>query len=331
VTAALNLNCNTSPQQYFTGQMIGHSEFLVDRETRRRILDQSPSNKAVLFPYLNGDDFLSGTPTFDRYVIDFGTRDQIEAKGYSAAFRHVELNVLPSRIANAEAGKDASGKQRSHHKQFLEHWWLLSFGRPDLIARISRRKRFLVCSRVTKRPVFVFVSSSIRPGDALSCFPFDDDYTFGVIQSKLHWVWFTQKCSKLTERFRYGEAVWNTFAWPQSPAAKDVKTVAAAGREVRRIRDEALKKIKGGLRAVYRTLELPGHNPLKDAHAALDAAVLAAYGFSAKKDLLQQLLDLNLKVAARIDRNEPVTAPGIPPDFPNPKSLITEDCIHPSV
>ena len=87
------------------------------------------------------------------------------------------------------------------------------------------------------------------------------------------------------------------------------------------MRDEAIQKIKGGLRAVYRTLELPGKNPLKDAHAKLDAAALAAYGFSAKKDLLQQLLDLNLEVAARIDRGEQVTAPGIPPDFPNPKSL----------
>ena len=95
-------------------------------------------------------------------------------------------------------------------------------------------------------------------------------------------------------------------------------------------RDKALKKIKGGLRAVYRTLELPGQNPLKDAHAALDAAVLAAYGFSPRKDLLKQLLDLNLDVAARIERNEPVTAPGIPPDFPNPKSLITADCIRPA-
>jgi hypothetical protein len=89
-------------------------------------------------------------------------------------------------------------------------------------------------------------------------------------------------------------------------------------------------KIKGGLRAVYHTLELPGQNPLKDAHAALDAAVLAAYGFSAKQDLLQQLLDLNLDVAARIERGEPVTAPGIPPDFPDPQSLITRDCIRPA-
>jgi hypothetical protein len=75
---------------------------------------------------------------------------------------------------------------------------------------------------------------------------------------------------------------------------------------------------------------LCGQNPLKHAHAALDDTVLAAYGFSAKKDLLKQLLDLKLEVAARIDRGEPVTAPGIPPDYPNPKSLITDDCIRPA-
>lgn len=104
--------------------------------------------------------------------------------------------------------------------------------------------------------------------------------------------------------------------------------VAAAGREVRRIRAEALPKLKGGLRALYRTLELPGANPLKDAHAALDAAVLAAYGFSPKADLLAQLLALNQTVAARITKSEPVTAPGIPPAFPNPETLVTKDCIR---
>ena len=33
------------------------------------------------------------------------------------------------------------------------------------------------------------------------------------------------------------------------------------------MRAEALPKLKGALRALYRTLELPGANPLKDAHA----------------------------------------------------------------
>ena len=64
------------------------------------------------------------------------------------------------------------------------------------------------------------------------------------------------------------------------------------------MRAEALKVTTGGLRAVYRMLELPGRHPLKDAHAALGAAVLAAHGFHAKKDLLAQLLELNLTVAA---------------------------------
>ncbi len=48
--------------------------------------------------------------------------------------------------------------------------------------------------------------------------------------------------------------------------------------------------MRGGLRALYRTLELPGQNPLKAAHGALDAAVLAAYGFDPSGDLLAQLL-----------------------------------------
>jgi len=91
-----------------------------------------------------------------------------------------------------------------------------------------------------------------------------------------------------------------------------------------------LRNLKGGLRALYRTLELPGANPLKDAHAALDAAVLAAYGFSAKRDLLAQLLALNLEVAAKIEKGEPVTAPGVPEHYPEAKKLVTEDCIQPT-
>jgi hypothetical protein len=112
---------------------------------------------------------------------------------------------------------------------------------------------------------------------------------------------------------------------------KQIDAVAEAGRAVRAVRDDALTKIKGGLRAVYRTLELPGKSPLKDAHAALDAAVLDAYGFSKKKDLLQQILDLNHAVAEREQNDQPVVAPGIPPSYNADRAnLISDDCIRPS-
>ena len=60
-------------------------------------------------------------------------------------------------------------------------------------------------------------------------------------------------------------------------------------------------------------------------------AGLTAYGFSAKKDLLAQLLELNLAVAQRLENAEPVTPPGIPPNFPTPGTLVSDDCIRPPV
>ena len=212
----------------------------------------------------------------------------------------------------------------------MDEWWSLKRPRNDLQRELKRLPRYIACSAVMKRPTFVLLSSAYLPTNALKVFAFADDYSFAILQSGVHWLWFTTKCSKLTERFRYTpESVFDTFPWPQSPARTQVQSVAEAGREVRRVRAEALRQMKGGLRALYRTLELPGANPLKDAQAALNTAVLAAYGFSAKKDLLAQLLALNHAVAQRIDKGAPVTPPGIPATFPKPETLLSDDCIRP--
>lgn len=40
------------------------------------------------------------------------------------------------------------------------------------------------------------------------------------------------------------------------------------------------------LRELYRSLETPGHNRLRDAHAALESAVMAAYGMKDGEDTL---------------------------------------------
>ena len=130
----------------------------------------------------------------------------------------------------------------------MQVWWQHFRPRPELIGKLAKLQRFIVCSRVTKRPIFVFVSTAIRPGDALSCFSLNDDYSFGVLQSSIHWLWFTTKCSKLTERFRYTpESVFDTFPWPQEPEIAQIAAVATASRAVREIRKQVLMmKVRGG-------------------------------------------------------------------------------------
>jgi hypothetical protein len=73
----------------------------------------------------------------------------------------------------------------------------------------------------------------VRPSNLIQVFGFADDYSFGVLQSALHWQWFTTKCGKLTERYRYSaESVFDTLAWPQRVTDAQVRAVAEAGREV---------------------------------------------------------------------------------------------------
>ena len=57
--------------------------------------------------------------------------------------------------------------------------------------------------------------------------------------------------------------------------------------------------------------------------------MLNACGFDPTDYLLGQLLALNLQVAARIDRAETVTSPGVPPSYGDATALITDDCIQP--
>jgi hypothetical protein len=65
--------------------------------------------------------------------------------------------------------------------------------REDMLKETNKRKRYISCARVTKRPIFQFISSEIRPNDALMVFAFEDDYSFGIINSKHHWDWFKNK------------------------------------------------------------------------------------------------------------------------------------------
>jgi len=327
VSTAQPLKCVTQPQCSFQGVKLGYAGFQITHATRREMIAREPRYAEVAKPWIIGRDLLTGDGTPSRSVIDFAAMDQFDARSYDEPFAIVEREVLPDVQTKAEEA--ANGSMAEARREHLNRWWQFWNVRHDMRQSFEDRNRFIACSQVTKRPIFCFVSTSVTPDATLQVWTLDDDYSFGVIQSGAHWAWFYANCSKLESRLRYTRrSVWDTFPWPQGAGDKDVLAVAEAGRAVRRVRTEALTKIKGGLRALYRTLELPGKSELKDAHAALDAAVLKAYGFSARKDLLEQLLDLNHAVAKREASGEPVVGPGIPAGFRGDRAaLVTEDCV----
>lgn len=159
-------------------------------------------------------------------------------------------------------------------------------------------------------------------------FTIRDDHSYETVQSGIHWDWFVARCSTLKADFRYtSDTVFDTFPWPQSPKLAQVKAVATAAVSLRFLQQVIMKENNWILRELYRTLDLPGHNPLKSAQNKLDTAGGAAYGMKAKADPLSLLLALNGELADREASMRPVVGPGLPPSVKDPTAFITEDCV----
>lgn len=329
VSGARELAANQEPKRCFVGQYPFNEGFLLSPEDAHGLVGLNASNKDVLFPYMIGRDLIeSSYPS--RWIIDFGQRSLFDAMKYPLPFAHVKERVMPDVLAHAEAEKKATGKATTRWTRMAERWWQFRDYQPGTMAAITSVPRYIAVSRITKRPIFEFVSRAIHPDNTIVVFPLKDDYSYGLLQSGIHWAWFVARCSTLTERFRYtSTTVFDTFPWPQSPTLKQAQAVAKAAVELRALRRRVMDENGWSLRDLYRTLETAGANPLRDAQDALDAAVRAAYGMKKSEDVLAFLLRLNHEVADREAQLLPVTGPGLPPCVADPKPFVTKDCIQP--
>lgn len=347
VSNAERLSINRTPKRVFQGQTTGYNHgFVLSVDKAHDFIQQDVKNQDVIFPFLRGDDMLSNPQGSSQdYVIDFQQYNILEARAYTSVFSHVEKLVLPFRQAKADEeirkNQDAlkqnpNTRIKRDYQNALNQWWLHHRSRSDLSESIETYnfKRYIIASRTSLYQVFEFVSPDIVISDGIQAFIFEDDYSFGILQSRLHWVWWKVKGSSrgtLNPRATYVPNIFETFPFPQQPSAKQIKAVADAGRAIYEYRNDSMSKRDDlSLREMYRLMEdLPGKYKLRGLHEVLDKAVLDAYGFSEKDDILAQLLALNHDVATKIKAEEVVTAPGIPADYPNPDELISDGCIQP--
>ncbi len=158
---------------------------------------------------------------------------------------------------------------------------------------------------MTKYRLFVWLDRAILPDHQLVAIARDDDYTFGVLHSRAHEVWALGLGTQLETRPRYTPSTtFETFPFPD-PTPEQRERVGEAARRLVELRDGWLNP--PGLAPAEldkRTLtNLYNQRPtwLEHAHAAVDAAVLSAYGWPGEVPdsmVLERLLALNVEQAA---------------------------------
>ncbi len=249
------------------------------------------SNRDVLRPWVNGLDLLSRPRNM--WIVDFGTHmAREEAALYAEPFAYVERNVEPVRIQNNRAA-------------YAERWWLHVEPRSGMREALAGLKRYIVTPRVSKHRMFVWVPFDTLPDSATIVISVDDDYTFGVLHSKVHESWARGLGTQVREvesGFRYTPTTtFETFPFPK-PSVVDRDSIAAAAARLNDLREGWLNPPGAEPKELeLRTLtslynEMPAW--LRDAHSTLDRAVFAAYGWppgTSDDDVLANLLALNME------------------------------------
>ncbi len=272
----------------------GHSGFLLTRDEAEARVARDPSEAPFLRPLVTGEDVMARWPvTPPRWVVML-PRDASAVP--PRLLQWVEERVRPDRerAAAEERARRAGGPGPTHHARFLARWWRLSWSRDDLLERLAQRPSYLAIPRISVRHTVVRLPSSVVPSDVLVAIPLDDDYSLGVLQSRVHAAWVEARCSTLGRARRYTtRTVFETFPWPPEPSPAAVSCVVEASARLQAVR-ATLARERGSLRAA---LQAPTPQ-LERAMTDLDVAVRAAYGWTETTPALVALQSLALSGGA---------------------------------
>ena len=279
-------------------------------------------NSDVLKPWINATD-ITRRPA-GKWIIDFGpAMSERDAALYEAPFAYVVKHVKPIR-------------QRNRRKSRRETWH--RHGEPGLNMRKALKgvSRYIATPRVAKHRLFVWRDARTCPDTRVVVIARDDDTTLGILHSRFHEAWSLKLCSwhGVGNDPTYNPTtIFQTFPFPEGltpdiPAAEYADdpraiAIAEAARRLVELRDRWLnppqwvewvdEPVAGYPKRPVPTAAAPirelrrrtltnlyNERPqwLTDAHAELDAAVAAAYGWNAAvsaENALRELMKNNTK------------------------------------
>ncbi len=249
----------------------------------QRILAEHPESREHVKPYMGGEEFnASPRQTPVRFVIDFEARSEIEARRWPALFSIVEARVKPVRATN---------KQRNYR----EDWWLHANRALEAAEYLRHHPRLLALASVSKNLAVAFAPSGVVLANTLILILHSEDAAFAIVQSRIHEAWARFSGSSMKDDLRYTATdCFATFPFPlrwESDVALEAAGHAYYTFRASLMADEAVRAslMNGlppeGLTSTYNRFHdpdetLPGILRLRELHAAMDCAVLDAYGWA---------------------------------------------------
>ena len=186
----------------------------------------------------------------------------------------VEERVKPERM---KLGDNGDAKRRK------EKYWLWGRYTPSLFTALTGLERVLAISSVGQYAAFAFTRADMVYSHALIVFPLPTHSAFCTLQSRPHELWARFFGSSLEDRLRYTPSdCFETFPFPENWEAHPA--LEAAGKAYYDFRATLMVRNDEGMTRTYNRFHDPDETDpdiaeLRALHAAMDRAVLDAYGW----------------------------------------------------
>jgi hypothetical protein len=240
----------------------------------RRLIAKNPDNQNAIFPYIGGEEVNSSPAhAHHRYVINFGERGEAECRErWPDLMAIVEAKVKLERLAQKDRGA-------------REKWWQFIRTRPELHAAIAGMERVLVTNcGASAHANFTLLPARKVFAHSLVVLPFSSNAALACLQSRPHETWTRFFASSMKDDLRYTPSTcFETFPFPKDFESNEA--LEHAGREYYDFRAALMVKNDEGLTKTYnrfhdRDNREPDIVRLRELHAAMDRAVLDAYGWT---------------------------------------------------
>jgi hypothetical protein len=258
----------------------------------RRLIEANPRNQEAIFPYIGGEE-VNTSPTHEhhRYVINFGERSEDDCRErWSDLMAIVEAKVKPERMKLAN---NPDGRRRK------QYWWQFGRATPAQEAAIAELERVLAINcGATPHASFTFLPAHMVFANTLAVIAKDTHAAFCALQSRPHELWARFFGSSMKDDLRYTPSdCFETFPFPEG--FETHPGLEAAGQAYDDFRAALMVETDLGLTKTYNRFHDPEERDakierLRELHAAMDRAVLDAYGWTDLEPTCEFLLDYEI-------------------------------------
>ncbi len=215
----------------------------------------------------------------------------------------VEAKVRPERMESASKSKSSHG-----HRAAI--WWRHYHHAKDLYAAIAGLERLIVINcGATPHMAFTFMPGARVFANTLDVFPFSTHSAFCALQDRPLEIWARFFDSSMKDDLRYTPSdCFETFPFPER--WENHPALEAMGKVYYDFRAALMVRNNEGLTKTYNHFHDPDERDphilkLRELHAAMDRAVLDAYGWGNIDTSCEFLLDYEIDDEEWGDRKKP--------------------------